>query len=91
MVVANEWAIGRPTTKQSLALDFVRGALERCPYAAALRKVRVEDRGGVLALSGVVRSYYLKQLAQQLARTHGDGEVVNEIEVEAFRRTPKRR
>lgn len=88
MVVARRIAISRQPTEAS---EFVRRAFARSPYALALRNIQVEDREGAVALTGGVRSFYFKQIAQQLALAHACGEVVNEIEVEGFRRTGKGR
>ena len=49
---------------------------------AALREVRVDQVGNSLLLSGMVTSFYLKQLAQEQVRLAvGDIEIVNSIVV----------
>jgi hypothetical protein len=50
----------------------------------ALRNLTCVDSGGVLTLSGQVSSYYLKQVAQEIAaRVEGVRVVINAIEVHA--------
>ncbi len=47
-----------------------------------LRDLRVEDRNGSLLISGVVSSFYHKQLAQEVVRTVcREVEVINSIHV----------
>jgi osmotically-inducible protein OsmY len=48
-------------------LDQVHGALSRSPYMAA-RDLRVEASEGVVRLEGAVRSFFHKQMAQELIR-----------------------
>ena len=49
---------------------------------AALRELRVEQVGNSLLLSGMVTSFYQKQLAQEQVRlVVGDAEIVNSIVV----------
>jgi osmotically-inducible protein OsmY len=53
---------------ESLALvDKVQGALSRSPYLGP-RAVRVEAVEGVIRLQGAVRSFFQKQMAQELIR-----------------------
>ena len=48
----------------------------------ALRELRVEQTGDTLLISGLVSSYYHKQLAQEVVRAVAEGiEVVNSIHV----------
>ena len=47
-----------------------------------LRQIRVDRTAGKLQLSGRVRSFYHKQLAQETVRTVADGmQVVNHVHV----------
>jgi len=48
-------------------LDQVQGALSRSPYVST-RELRVEAREGVVRLEGAVRSFFHKQMAQELIR-----------------------
>jgi hypothetical protein len=49
---------------------------------SALRELHVEQVGNSLLLSGMVTSFYHKQLAQELVRVAvGDAEIVNSIVV----------
>ena len=48
-------------------LDQVHGALSRSPYVSA-RELRVEASEGVVRLEGAVRSFFHKQMAQELIR-----------------------
>ncbi|HEV7280551.1 MAG TPA: BON domain-containing protein [Pirellulaceae bacterium] len=70
------------STKDDLALQSrVRDRLERCGHAA-MRAVSCTVEQGCIRLTGRTRTYYLKQLAQELARaTPGAGEIANEIRV----------
>lgn len=65
-----------------LSLEIgVRTRLAQCGHAA-MRKVGCSVHQGCIYLSGRTRTFYLKQLAQELARsTPGAGEIVNEISV----------
>ncbi|HTU24330.1 MAG TPA: BON domain-containing protein [Pirellulales bacterium] len=48
----------------------------------ALRELRVEQTGNALLISGLVASFYHKQLAQEVVRTVSEGiEVINSIHV----------
>ena len=48
----------------------------------ALRELRVEQTGDALLISGLVSSFYHKQLAQEVVRAVAEGiEVVNSIHV----------
>ena len=47
-----------------------------------LRRLRVDGEANELRLSGIVRSFYHKQLAQETVRTvAGDMQVVNRVDV----------
>ena len=49
---------------------------------AELRRLRVDGRANELQLSGCVRSFYHKQLAQETVRTvAGDMQVINRVDV----------
>jgi osmotically-inducible protein OsmY len=48
-------------------LDQVHGALSRSPYVSA-NEMRVEESDGVVRLEGAVRSFFHKQMAQELIR-----------------------
>jgi osmotically-inducible protein OsmY len=48
-------------------LDQVNGALSRSPYVSG-NDMRVETTGGVVRLEGAVRSFFHKQMAQELIR-----------------------
>ena len=57
----------------------VRDRLSQCGHAA-LRTVSCTVEQGCIRLTGRARTYYLKQLAQEIARaTPGAGEIANEI------------
>jgi osmotically-inducible protein OsmY len=61
--------------------ERVQTALKQNPYLAG-RNLRFEADHGRIKLSGVVRSYFQKQMAQEaLRRIEGVREVLNEIEV----------
>ena len=48
----------------------------------ALRELRVEQTGDALLISGLVSSFYHKQLAQEVVRAVAEGvEVINSIHV----------
>ncbi len=68
--------------KKSLA-PAARAALQQNPIAA-LRSVEVYEEGGRLILTGRLRSYYLKQLAQEavLRVVEADVQIQNRIVVE---------
>ncbi len=61
--------------------DRIVSALERSPHFPK-RNVRVEAIDGRVTLRGVVRSYYQKQMAQEVLRSiDGVAEIENELEV----------
>ena len=71
----------------SEATDFqqIKTSLKSSPYES-IRKVTVRLDGHTIVLSGTVRSYYMKQVAQETARaSNGNGfngfAVQNRIEV----------
>lgn len=67
---------------QDLSLaERVSRALRRDPYLAR-RDLRCQTLDGRIKLTGVVHSYYQKQLAQEvIRRIDGVGRVENELEV----------
>jgi osmotically-inducible protein OsmY len=63
-----EAAVADPIADRSSALiNKVEGALNRSPYLSP-REVRVEAFEGVIRLKGAVRSFFQKQMAQELIR-----------------------
>ena len=61
-----------------------RKALQSSPYQA-IRQVGVEYREGMVVLSGNVRSFFHKQLAQEAVRlVPGSPEIQNDLVVLAF-------
>jgi osmotically-inducible protein OsmY len=70
-----------------LALENrVTAALERNPYLLG-RHLHFEAQQGRITLHGVVRSYYQKQMAQELVRAiEGVQQVENRLEVDSSRR-----
>jgi osmotically-inducible protein OsmY len=61
--------------------DKVRTRLDQSGYAA-MRSIACRVEAGCIRLSGRTRTYYLKQMAQELARaTPGAQEIANEIRV----------
>jgi osmotically-inducible protein OsmY len=61
--------------------DLVHTALQRSPYLAG-RNLRFEAEQGRVTLRGVVKTYYQKQIAQEvLRRVDGVQEISNELEV----------
>lgn len=61
--------------------DVVEGALNRSPYLPA-RTVRVEALEGVVRLNGAVRSFFQKQMAQEvIRRLDGVERVENHLQV----------
>jgi hypothetical protein len=62
-------------------LTRARSALTESPIFA-LRHLNVVQAGGRLLISGQVRTFYHKQLAQEVVRQFADGmRVVNSVEV----------
>ena len=69
---------------ETLASDIQRRAQRALASSPiyALRELRVEQTGEMLLISGLVSSYYHKQLAQEVVRAVAEGtEVVNSIHV----------
>jgi osmotically-inducible protein OsmY len=63
-------------------LDQVHGALNRSPYGPA-RDMRIEAREGVIRLEGAVRSFFHKQMAQELIRrVDGVERIENHLQVQ---------
>lgn len=61
--------------------DRVTSVLERNPYLPH-RTLRCEAAQGRVVLKGVVRSYYQKQMAQEMLKSlDGVDEIENQIEV----------
>jgi osmotically-inducible protein OsmY len=61
--------------------ERVRRRLTQSPYHA-VRRVSVEERQGVLTLSGRLPNYYLKQMAQTaVAKVEGVTSIINRIDV----------
>lgn len=62
-------------------VDRVRDRLDQSGHAA-MRAVSCSVEQGCIRLTGRTRTYYLKQLAQEIARaTPGAGEIANDIRV----------
>ncbi len=62
--------------------DRVTAVLERNPHLP-YRKLRCEAAEGRVVLRGVVRSYYQKQMAQEVLKTvDGVEEIENQLEVD---------
>jgi osmotically-inducible protein OsmY len=69
--------------------DRVRDRLDQSGHAA-MRLVSCSVEQGRLRLSGRTRTYYLKQLAQEIARaTPGVTEIANDIRVRAAERASR--
>jgi osmotically-inducible protein OsmY len=68
-------------SKATSLADRVQRQLIQSPYLA-VRRVSVEERQGVLTLSGRVSNFYLKQVAQAaVATVEGVTSIVNRIDV----------
>ncbi len=62
-------------------LDQVNGALSRSPYVSG-SNLRVEASEGVVRLEGAVRSFFHKQMAQELIRrVDGVERIENRLQV----------
>lgn len=73
-----EAAVAAP---QLALLDQVHGALRRTPYMPS-GEVRIEAAEGVVRLEGEVRSFFHKQMAQEvIRRLDGVERVVNCLQV----------
>jgi hypothetical protein len=76
--IAMEAAVAMP---RPALVDQVHGALRRSPYISPL-DVRVEAEEGVVRLEGAVRSFFHKQMAQEvIRRLDGVERVVNCLQV----------
>lgn len=61
---------------------MVHQAIERHPHLVG-RQVQLETSEGCVTLRGVVRSYYQKQMAQEILRgIHGVARIDNQLEVD---------
>ncbi len=61
--------------------DLIGHALARQPHLTG-RRIRYELRGEDVVLTGSVRTYFEKQMAQEsLRRIQGLGRIVNDVEV----------
>ena len=66
-------------TPVDVPIPSIQGCYDESPYPA-LRDIKSELSAGVVRLEGNVPSYYLKQLAQEIALQHeGVKEVSNHI------------
>jgi osmotically-inducible protein OsmY len=67
--------------QKSALLDQVHGALRRTPYMST-GDVRIEEEEGIVRLEGEVRSFFHKQMAQEvIRRLDGVERVVNCLQV----------
>jgi osmotically-inducible protein OsmY len=63
-------------------VDQVHGALSRSPYGQT-HDLRIEAREGVIRLEGAVRSFFHKQMAQEvIRRLDGVERVENHLQVQ---------
>jgi hypothetical protein len=77
--IASMDAVAEPP--RSPLVDQVHGALSRSPYISA-RDFRIEAEEGVVRLEGAVRSFFHKQMAQEvIRRLDGVERVVNCLQV----------
>lgn len=68
-------------SRGSSLFERVRRRLTQSPYHA-VRRVNIEERHGVLTLSGRLPNYYQKQMAQTtVAKVEGVTKIVNRIDV----------
>jgi osmotically-inducible protein OsmY len=73
-----EAAVAAPTSELA---HQVHGALSRSPYVSP-RDVRIEAEQGVVRLEGAVRSFFEKQMAQEvIRRLDGVERIVNCLQV----------
>lgn len=62
--------------------DRIGSAILRSPHLTG-HTVRIEMRAGRVVLSGIVPSYYQKQIAQEVVRmVEGVGQVENQLQVD---------
>ena len=70
-----------PSPVEQSLVDRLFVALQRSPHLPA-RNLRIESNEGRVTLTGTVRSYYQKQMAQEtVRRLEGVREVRNHLEV----------
>jgi osmotically-inducible protein OsmY len=62
----------------------IKDSLNADSYYWSLRGVDVKEDNGHILLSGIVKSYFMKQLAQEIAMRHLNGNAIlkNHISVE---------
>lgn len=71
-----------PTMADSQLADRVHSVLERNPHVP-FRNLRFEASQGLVTLRGVVRTYYQKQMAQEVLRgLEGIDRIENQLEVD---------
>jgi osmotically-inducible protein OsmY len=71
----------KPERPARLPVASLQQCFHESPYSA-LRHIKSDICEDVVRLSGIVPSYYLKQLAQEMAMQHADvREVANQIQV----------
>lgn len=71
----------KPGSSARLPVASLQQCFHESPYSA-LRHIESDISEDVVRLSGMVPSYYLKQLAQEMAMQHADvREVTNQIQV----------
>jgi len=83
-----------PGMEAAMVIDVLSGNLQARAESALraspiheLRDVNVEQQGDTIILTGVVSSYYYKQLAQEAVRSvlrNHNVEVLNQIEVRPY-------
>lgn len=66
--------------KQEETVEQTRGVLNASPYPD-VRAVRCRWEGNSLVLTGTVRSYYMKQIAQSEALRVNGCQVINNVQV----------
>ena len=67
-------------TRNMEILNQARGLLNASPYPE-LRAVQCRLDGGILILTGTVRTFYMKQMAYEALRVNGC-QVINNVQVE---------
>ena len=61
--------------------DRIDSAIQHSPYLAG-HTLQIEMRPGRIVLRGAVRTYYQKQVAQEVVRgVHGVGRIENQLQV----------
>ena len=79
--VMPDQTISLEITRGSSLRDRARTHLRQSPYHA-VRRVNVDERQGVLTLSGLLPNFFLKQMAQTaVAKIDGVKSIVNRIDV----------